>query len=251
MKEVMIHQLIPIHLQINMKQFSRLLPLIGEDNLVKLSNSKVIVFGIGGVGGFAVETLARSGLGSFTLVDSDTVEETNINRQLVASYETIGQSKVEVMAKHILSINPEAKVETIKKFYLPEYELEFDFTQYDYVIDCVDTVSAKISIICKAKELGVPVISAMGAGNKLNPSKLKVADIYKTDTDPLAKVIRRELRKRNIKSLDVVYSTEEPIVNALEVDDKKPTPASAMAVPSVMGIMIGQFVINELIKKSA
>ena len=225
-----------------MSQFDRLELLIGKDNLEKLAQKKVLVFGIGGVGGHCVEALARSGITQFTLVDKDVVEESNINRQLVASYQTLNHAKVDVMKERILSINPKAEVETRQMFYLPENENEFDFSKYDYVIDCVDTVTAKLSIIKKAKELSVPVISALGAGNKMNPTDLEVSDIFKTSVDPLAKVLRHELKKLGIKSLKVVYSKETPI------DVNGRTPGSNAFVPSSMGIIIASEVIKDLLK---
>lgn len=233
------------------KRFSRLEALIGKNNLDKIKTKKVIVFGVGGVGGFVVESLARSGLEDITIVDNDIVEESNINRQIIATSDSLGKSKVEVMKDRVLSINRNAHVTTIQKFYLPENEEEFDFSKYDYVIDCVDTVSAKISIICRAKSLGIPVISALGAGNKLDPSKLLVADIYKTEYDPLAKVIRKELRNRGIKGVKVVYSSESP-VNVV-VDEKehgRHSPASAIFVPAAMGILIAKTVIDDLLTQN-
>lgn len=226
-----------------MSQFSRFELLVGKDDITKLAQYKVLVFGLGGVGGHMCETLARSGIANFTLVDKDVVEESNINRQLVASYNTIGKAKVEVMKERILSINPKAKVDAIVKFYLPENASEFDFSKYDYIIDCVDNVSAKISIVCNAKLVGVPVISALGAGNKMDPTRLEVGDIYQTSVDPLAKVFRHELRKRNIDSLKVVYSLEPPI----KVDSD--SPGSNAFVPSSMGIIIASEVIKDLLKR--
>ena len=225
-----------------MNKFSRFISQIGIENFTKLQNKRVMVFGIGGVGGYVCEALSRSGIQDFILVDSDVVEETNINRQIIADCENIGKSKVILMKNRIFSINPDAKVNAIQKFYLPENSEEFDFSNVDYIVDCVDTVTAKISIIMKAKELGIPVISAMGAGNKLDPTKLKVCDVYKTDVDPLAKVMRRELRKRNIDHVKVVYSTEEPI----KTDDS--TPTSNAFVPATMGLIIASEVIKDLIK---
>ncbi len=229
--------------------FSRFESLIGKEKLDKIKRFKVLIFGIGGVGGYVVEALVRSGVMHFTLVDNDVVEESNINRQIVADITTLGKSKVDVMKSRIFSINPEAEVEAIKKFYLPEDEDEFDFSKYDYIIDCVDTVSAKLSIICKAKELNKPVISALGAGNKLDPSKLEIADIYKTSVDPLAKVLRRELRKRNIKSLKVAYSKEEPLKPETEIASEhgRHSPCSAIFVPASMGLLIASEVIKDLI----
>ena len=225
-----------------MKQFSRFIPLIGEDKFETLSQAKVMVFGVGGVGGYVVEALARSGINQFILIDNDVVEETNINRQIIATYETIGQPKVEVMKKRILSINPDAKVNAIQKFYLPENSGEFDFSNVDYIIDCVDTVSAKLSIVSKAKELNIPVISAMGAGNKLDPTKLEISDIYKTSVDPLCKVMRRELKKLGINILKVAYSKEPPI----KLNNR--TPNSGATVPPSMGLLIASEVIKDLIK---
>ena len=225
-----------------MKQFSRFIPLIGEDKFETLSQAKVMVFGVGGVGGYVVEALARSGINQFILIDNDVVEETNINRQIIATYETIGQPKVEVMKKRILSINPAAKVDAIQKFYLPENSGEFDFSNVDYIIDCVDTVSAKLSIVSKAKELNIPVISAMGAGNKLDPTKLEISDIYKTSVDPLCKVMRRELKKLGINILKVAYSKEPPI----KLNNRIPN--SGATVPPSMGLLIASEVIKDLIK---
>ena len=225
-----------------MEKFSRFISQIGETSFAKLQKSKVMVFGIGGVGGYVVEALARSGIQDFVLIDSDVVEESNINRQIIATSDTIGESKVELMKKRILAINKEAKVFAIQKFYLPENSEEFDFSNVNYIIDCVDTVTAKISIICKAKELSIPVISAMGAGNKLDPTQLKVSDIAKTSVDPLAKVMRYELRKRNIKDVKVVYSLEEPIKTG------NSTPTSNAFVPSTMGLIIASEVIKDLMK---
>ena len=232
--------------------FSRFESLIGKEKLDKIKRFKVLIFGIGGVGGYVVEALVRSGVMHFTLVDNDVVEESNINRQIVADMTTLGKSKIDVMKSRILSINPEAEVEAIKKFYLPENEDEFDFSKYDYIIDCVDTVSAKISIICKAKELNKPVISALGAGNKLDPSKLEIADIYKTSVDPLAKVLRRELRKRNIKSLKVAYSKEEPFKPETEIASihGRHSPSSAIFVPASMGLLIASEVVKDLIESN-
>lgn len=192
------------------EQFSRTRILLGEDGVNALHRAKVVVFGIGGVGGYVVEALARSGVGRFVLVDSDTVEESNINRQIIATHSTLGRYKTEVMKERILDIYPEAQVEVRNCFYLPENADTFDFHDYNYVVDAVDTVTAKIDIILRAKEAGVPVISAMGAGNKLDGSGFLVADIYKTSICPLAKVMRRELKKRGVDALKVVYSEEIP-----------------------------------------
>ena len=230
------------------KRFSRLEALIGKDNLDKIKSKNVIVFGVGGVGGFVVESLIRSGLENLTIVDNDVVEESNINRQIIATNDSLGKSKVEIMKKRANSINPNARISVIQKFYLPENEDEFDLSKFDYVIDCVDTVSAKISIICRAKKLGVPVITALGAGNKLDPTKLVVSDISKTEYDPLAKVLRKELRIRGVKGIKAVYSTESS--SKIVVDNSengRHSPASAIFVPASMGILIAKTVINDLI----
>lgn len=182
-----------------LNQFSRTELLFGSEAITRLQNAHVAVFGIGGVGGYTVEALARSGVGSFDLIDNDTVALTNLNRQIIATLDTVGQPKVEVMARRIASINPDAKVNCRQCFFLPENQHEFDFSQYDYVVDAVDTVAAKIAIVLAAKAAGVPVISSMGAGNKVNPAMFEVADIYKTKVDPLARVMRQAMKKNNIK----------------------------------------------------
>ena len=194
-----------------LNQFSRTELLLGKEALDKLAGSRVAVFGIGGVGGYVCEALVRSGVGEFDLVDDDKVCLTNLNRQIIATRKTIGKYKVEVMRDRILEINPDAKVNVHKCFFLPENADEFPFEEYDYIVDAVDTVTAKISLVMAAKEKNVPIISSMGAGNKLDPSQFKVADIYKTKVCPLAKVMRRELKKRRVKKLKVVYSEEMPI----------------------------------------
>ena len=230
-------------------QFNRTELLLGKENMEKLKKAHVLVFGIGGVGGYVVEALARSGIYHFTLVDNDVVSETNINRQIIATLDTIGLYKVDVMKNRILFINKDAVVEVKKCFYLPETAGEFDFTQYDYVVDCVDTVSAKLSIIVEAKKNNIPVISAMGAGNKMNPVMLEVSDISKTSVDPLAKVIRRELRNRGINHLKVIYSKEEPIkVEPSELKEKsqRPVPGSNAFVPSAMGLIMASEIIKDL-----
>ena len=191
-------------------QFSRTELLIGKDGVEKLQNSKVVVFGIGGVGSYVVEGLARAGVGEFILIDKDIVDETNINRQIIATTKTIGKPKVDVAKQRILDINPNAKVETCKEFFMPESKDFFNKT-IDYVIDCVDTITAKIEIIVRAKKHNIPVISSMGTGNKLEPTRFEIADIYSTSICPLAKVMRKELKKREIKDLKVLYSKEEPI----------------------------------------
>ena len=231
-------------------QFNRTELLIGKENMEKLQKAHVLIFGIGGVGGYVVEALARSGVGHFTLVDNDVVSETNINRQIIATLDTIGQYKADVMKNRILSINKEAEVIVKKCFYLPETASEFDFTQYDYVVDCVDTVAAKLSIVVEAKNNNVPIISAMGAGNKMNPAMLEVSDISKTSVDPLAKVIRTELRNRGINHLKVIYSKEQPIkVEPSELKEKsqRPVPGSNAFVPSAMGLIMASEIIKDLI----
>ncbi|MBR5317017.1 MAG: tRNA threonylcarbamoyladenosine dehydratase [Lachnospiraceae bacterium] len=214
--------------------------LLGAEGVEKLKNATVAVFGIGGVGGHAVEALARSGVGNLELVDHDTVSLSNINRQMVALHSTIGKYKVDVMKDRILDINPDANVVGHKCFYLPETAGQFDFSKYDYVVDCIDTVTGKLQLIEAAKTAGVPVISSMGAGNKLDPTGFQVADISKTSVCPLAKVMRRELKKRNIKNVKVVYSKEEPVV-------RESVPGSCAFVPSVAGLILASEVIKDLV----
>lgn len=246
-----------------LNQFSRTQLLLGEDTMERLANARVAVFGIGGVGGYVVEALARSGVGAFDLIDDDKVCLTNINRQIIATRKTVGKYKVDVMKERILDINPKAEVTVHKCFYLPETANQFDFSQYTYVVDAVDTVTAKIDIIMRAKEAKVPIISSMGAGNKLDPAQFRVADIYKTTMCPLAKVMRRELKKRNVKSLQVVYSPEKPTRPLEDMSiscrahcicppgaqrkctDRRDIPGSLAYVPSVAGlIMAGEIVKN-------
>lgn len=237
-----------------MNQFIRTECLIGANALEKLANSKVLIFGVGGVGGYVCEALARSGVGALTLVDHDTISESNINRQIVATYSTIGQYKVDVMKQRILDINPHAQVEAKKCFFLPENQDEFDFSSYDMIVDCIDTVTAKIQIICEAKAKNIPVISSMGAGNRLNPSDLAVMDLYDTNYDPLAKVMRRELKKRGIKKLKVVASKEIPLKphpvseEELLASGKRSVPGSSSFVPSACGLILASEVVKDLIK---
>ena len=198
-----------------LNQFSRTELLIGKQGLEKLHNAKIAIFGIGGVGSFVVEGLVRAGVQNFVLVDNDKISLTNLNRQLIATQKTIGKDKVEVAKERILDINPKAKVEVFKEFFLPNSNTNIITKELTYVVDCIDTVTAKIEIVMQCKNLKIPIISAMGTGNKLNPLKLEVTDIYKTNVCPLAKVMRKELRKRNINELKVVYSTEEPIKTKL------------------------------------
>ncbi len=223
-------------------RFSRTELLIGKESIEKLNKSKVAVFGIGGVGSYVVEGLARAGVGSFILVDKDEVDITNINRQIIATTKTVGRPKVEVAKKRILEINPEAKVEIYQEFFLPETKGILD-ESIDYIVDAVDTVTAKIELIVRANKLNIPIISSMGTGNKLDPSKFEVTDIYKTSVCPLAKVMRKELKIRGIKKLKVVYSKEEPIKQ-----EERGVPASISFVPSVAGLIIAGEVIKNLSK---
>ena len=220
--------------------FDRSRKLVGVDALEMLSKKRVLVFGLGGVGGYCVEALARSGVGNFTLVDKDVVDETNINRQIIATMETIGQEKTKVFEKRLLSINPGLSIDCRSIFYLPGMEGEFSFGEYDFVVDCVDTVSAKLSIVEEALKNEVNVISAMGCGNKTHPEMLVIEDIYKTKICPLAKTIRHECRKRKLQGFPVAYSVEQPIVN------ERP-PASMMFVPAVAGIMMASYIVNNWI----
>ena len=227
---------------------SRTEALIGERAIEKLKNTRIAIFGVGGVGGYVAEGLARCGVGTIDLIDSDRVSPSNINRQIVALHSTLGRYKTEVMAERIYDINPSSKVNVFNIFYLPETADEFDFQNYDYVVDAVDTVSAKISIIERAHAQGVPVISAMGAGNKLDPTAFEVTDIYKTSVCPLAKVMRRELKKRGVEKLKVVYSKEEPkSEGVLDEESGKKSPASISFVPSVSGLILAGEVIKDLI----
>ncbi|MBR5128488.1 MAG: tRNA threonylcarbamoyladenosine dehydratase [Firmicutes bacterium] len=224
----------------NREQFKRTESLIGQAAVDKLLTSKVIVFGVGGVGSYVCEALARAGIGYMEIVDKDEVDVTNINRQLIALHSTIGMPKVEVCKARLKDINPSMEVVSRQCFYLPERSDEFDFSQYDYVVDAVDNVTAKLDIICKAKAAGVMVISSMGTGNKLDPMAFKVADIEKTKVCPLAKVMRKELRKRGVEGVKVVYSGEEP-----QNTDSR-TPASISFVPSAAGLLIAKTVIDDL-----
>ncbi len=223
--------------------FSRTERIFGADVLKKLSGARVAVFGIGGVGGYVVEALARSGIGALDLIDSDTVDITNLNRQIVATTKTIGQYKVDVAAQRVSDINPDCVVKTYKTFFLPETAGQFDFSQYDYVVDAIDTVTGKIGLILAAQAANVPVISAMGAGNKIDPTAFEVADIYKTSVCPLAHVMRKELKKRGVKHLKVVYSKEKPLTPA---GDDKRTPGSTAFVPPVAGLIIAGEVVKDL-----
>ena len=230
--------------------FERTELLLGKEAIKKLSKSKVAVFGVGGVGGHAIEALARSGIGELHIIDSDKVCASNINRQIIATNETIGKYKVDVMEDRLHTINPNIKVYKYPFFYLPETKDSIHFSEFDYIVDAIDTITAKIDIIMNAKELNIPIISAMGCGNRLDPTKLLITDIYKTKNDPLAKVMRHELKKRNIKKLTVVSSNELPIKPLVEIrgDNNKVIPGSTSFVPSCAGLIIASHVIKELIK---
>ena len=229
-------------------QFSRTALLLGEAAMERLRTARVAVFGIGGVGGYAVEALARSGVGTLDLIDSDTVSLTNLNRQIIALHSTLGMPKTEAAAARIHDIAPETAVNIHNCFYLPETAAQFDFSQYDYVIDAIDTVKGKIEIVMQANAAGVPVISSMGAGNKLDPTAFRVADIYKTKVCPLARVMRYELKKRGIQRLKVVYSEEAPLTPAAtdEITGKRTVPGSTAFVPSVAGLILAGEVIKDL-----
>lgn len=221
--------------------------LLGSGAYETLSSKRVAVFGVGGVGGYTVEALARAGVGTLDLIDSDCVCLSNINRQIIATRKTLGMLKVDAAAERCRDINPDIKVNTYPVFFLPENADDFDFSKYDYVVDAVDTVSAKIGIAQKAKELGVPAISSMGAGNKLHPELFEVADIYETSVCPLARVMRRELKKRGINSLKVVYSKEPPAETNAPVENGKKIPGSVSFVPSAAGLIIAGEVIKDLL----
>ncbi|MBR4101675.1 MAG: tRNA threonylcarbamoyladenosine dehydratase [Oscillospiraceae bacterium] len=248
--------------RISMDQFSRTALMFGNEGMQKLSAAKVAVFGIGGVGGHAVDALARSGIGSITLIDDDKVSLTNVNRQMVATLDTVGRYKVDVAQEHILRINPECKAEKRCMFFLPENADSFDFSGYDYIIDAIDTVSGKLALVEQAAKYGTPIISSMGAGNKLDPTAFRVADIYQTSVCPLAKVMRHELKKRGIKKLKVVYSQELPLEATSEAiaqlvkeeaansersgSPKIRVPGSNAFVPSVVGLIIAGEVIKDI-----
>ena len=249
-----------------LNSFSRTQLLLGPEGMKKLSESRVAVFGIGGVGGYAVEALVRSGVGALDLIDDDKVCLTNINRQIIATRKTVGKYKVDVAEERIHDINPDCVVKTYKTFYMPDTASQFDFSEYDYVIDAIDTVTGKLELIEQAKKAGTPIISSMGAGNKLDPTAFEVTDLYKTSVCPLAKVMRRECKKRGIKSLKVVYSKEEPIRPLEDMSiscrqhcicppgaerkctERRDIPGSTAFVPSVVGLIIAGEVIKDLIK---
>ena len=234
-------------------QFSRTEILLGKDAMEILARSRIAVFGIGGVGGHVVEALVRSGIGAIDLIDDDKVCLTNLNRQIIATRQTVGQYKVDVMKERIAQINPDCVVRTHKCFYLPETKDQFDFSEYDYVVDAVDTVTAKLQLVEEAREKGVPVISSMGAGNKLDAAGFEIADIYATSVCPLAKVMRRELKKRGIDRLKVVYSKEKPLCplgTTGETTQKRAIPGSVAFVPSVAGLILASEVIRELTEEA-
>ena len=226
--------------------FCRTKILIGDEGLEKLKNAKVAVFGVGGVGSFVVEALARAGVGSFVLIDKDQVSLSNINRQLIATHKTIGKLKVDVAKERILSINPEAKVETFAKFFMPGNTNILN-NSITYIVDAIDTVTAKIELVMQAQKLGVPIISSMGTGNKLNPCLFEITDIYKTQVCPLAKVMRKELKQRGVKHLKVLYSKEEPLKSGIIGENGKAIPGSISFVPSVAGLIIAGEVIKDLL----
>ena len=230
------------------EQFSRTEMLIGIENIDKLNNSKVAIFRLGGVGSFVVESLARAGIGNFILVDNDTISISNINRQIIATYKTVGKPKVEVARDRILEINPEASVEIIQEQFTPDSKELFD-DEVDYVIDCIDSVESKIELAVRANNKKIPIISAMGTGNKLDPTKFEIADVYNTSVCPLAKAMRKELKQRGIKKLKVIYSKEEPVKHENIIEDGKIVPASISFVPSVAGLMMASEVVKDIIDK--
>ena len=234
-----------------LNQFSRTELLFGKEAMEKLAASRVAVFGVGGVGGYAVEALARSGVGSLDLIDDDKVCLTNINRQIYATRKTVGKYKVDVAAERIADINPDAVVKTYKTFFMPETADSFDFSQFDYVIDAIDTVTGKIELVMRAQAAGTPMISSMGAGNKLDPTAFEVADIYKTSVCPLARVMRTELKRRGVKKLKVVYSKEKPLTPIESEEQRGETsrrqvPGSTAFVPSTVGLIIAGEVIKDI-----
>ena len=247
-----------------LNQFSRTQLLLGEEAMDRLKRSRIAVFGVGGVGGYVCEALVRSGVGAFDLIDDDKVCLTNLNRQIIATRKTVGQYKVDVMKNRMLEINPDVDVRLYKCFFLPENAADFPFEEYDYIVDAVDTVTAKIELIMRAKASNVPIISAMGAGNKLDPGRFKIADIYDTSVCPLARVMRRELKKRNVRSLKVVYSDEQPIrpIEDMSIScrthcicppgaehkctERRDIPGSTAFVPAVAGLMIAGGIVKDL-----
>ena len=237
-----------------MDQLSRTRLLLGSDAMEKLKNARVAIFGLGGVGGYVVEALARSGIGALDLIDHDTISLTNINRQLLATHSTVGQSKAQAAANRVLDIDPSISVTVHETFYLPETAEQFDFTQYSYVVDAIDTVTGKLMLAKAAQDVGTPIISSMGTGNKLDPTAFRVADISETKGCPLARIMRKECRKRGIEKLKVVYSEEEPIPSRSEEsteelpEGRRSLPGSVAFVPSVAGLILASEVIKDLIK---
>ncbi len=229
----------------NSGHFSRTELMLGEDAMNRLATTRVAIFGVGGVGGYALEALVRSGVGEIDVIDFDTVSESNINRQIIATEETVGKYKVDVCRERALSINSMVKINAIRSFFSPDNADNFDLSGYDYIIDAIDTVSAKIELIVRAQNAGTPIISSMGAGNKLDPTMFEVSDIYKTSVCPLARVMRSELKKRGVKKLKVVYSKEEPIKRTVDGDGRH-APGSISFVPSVVGLIIAGEVIKDI-----
>lgn len=230
-----------------MSIFARTALLLGADAMERLKEARIAVFGVGGVGGYVVEGLVRSGVGAVDLIDYDTVDETNINRQIIALHSTVGKYKVDVMRERIHDINPDCRVNVHRCFYLPETEGEFDFREFSYIVDCVDTVTAKIALVMRAKECGVPIISSMGAGNKRNPAQLLVADIYETSVCPLARVMRRELKKCGVEKLKVVYSKEPPLTPHAGGEEKKERVTGSTAfVPAAAGLILASEIVRDL-----
>lgn len=238
-----------------MNPFSRTQFLLGAEGMARLQQARVAVFGLGGVGGYVVEALARSGIGALVLIDHDSISITNLNRQILATWDTVGQDKAEAAKNRVLSINPQIQVNAIKAFYGPDTAKDFDFSQYSYVVDAIDTVTGKLALVMAAKEAGVPIICSMGAGNKLDASAFRVADLYETSVCPLARIMRKECRKRGIDRLKVVYSQEEPIAASLPADDpawaelpqgRNALPGSCAFVPSVAGLILAGEVIKDI-----
>ena len=233
------------------EQFSRAAMLLGDAAMGRLKNARVAIFGVGGVGGYVVEALARSGVGELDIIDNDTVALSNINRQIIALHSTVGQYKVDAAKARVLDINPECRVNAHRVFYLPETANLFDFSEYDYIVDAIDTVKGKLALVERAQAAGTPIICSMGAGNKLNPAAFEVADIYKTSVCPLARVMRAECKKRGVKKLKVVYSKEPPVRPKKPCEEetiRRDTPGSAAFVPSVAGLIIAGEVIRDLIE---
>ena len=235
------------------EQFSRTEILLGAEAMEKLYNARVAVFGIGGVGGYTVEALARCGVGALDLIDSDTVSVSNINRQILATHSTVGKLKVEVAKARVLDINPNCDVKTYPCFYLPDTADQFDFTQYDYIVDCIDTVTGKLQLVERAVAAGTPIICSMGTGNKLDPSAFQVADIAKTSMCPLARIMRKELKKRGIDHIKVVYSQEEALTPTVDEEELKRTgkrqiPGSVAFVPGAAGLVLAGEVVKDLVK---